>query len=230
VTRRPCPACRGTGLQHIRAGCAYVRCYICKGKGAILLSSPPAPSGVPSSGGNRPPEGGEKQIKSWIAPLVVVLALSLGCTFDLSQLRALPGGDAGADLVPVADLVRALVPDALPALAPDAQPVLVADAQPVLVADAQPALAPDAQPVLVADAQPVLVTDAQPVYGDCQLKGVSYNSTMCPNLAYRCLQVQGLEKGGLSVGPLSPDPCRYVLSPANEWIVSTCRLCPKVAP
>ena len=223
MTRRPCPACRGTGLQHIRAGCAYVRCYICKGKGAILLSLPPVPSDVPSSGGNRPPEGGEKQIKSWIAPLVVVLALSLGCTFDLSQLRALPGGDAGADLVPA----DALVPAA------DLVRVLVADALPVLAPDALPALAPDALPALAPDALPVLAPDALPVYADCPdpPAGKSYTLEACPSVSssVSCKRALFRTDGGYLVASL-PSPCRRVLvlpaSPGRYWYVTDCADCP----
>lgn len=228
MTRALCPACRGTGIQHIRAACHYVPCYVCQGRGAILLSLPPLMPGVPSSGGNQPQRGGENQIKKWLAPLVFLL-LGLACTFDASQLRALPGAigpasDAGADLQPAIDL------QPTPA---DLQPVI--DLRPV--ADLQSS--PDQrQP---ADLRPVvdLLPDLLPPSFDALFRDDA-GHPLCPNLptggytlgitcpsVVACFQATVTATGAKVIGP-----CLRVVPSTGipQWYVSDCSQCAGIVP
>jgi hypothetical protein len=86
-TNLTCGACGGRGYLLIRGGCTRIPCSACRGLGVVRLSPPGASSGIPSSGGNHPSEGGEGQIKKWIGIVALLLLCCCGCDFEPCLLR-----------------------------------------------------------------------------------------------------------------------------------------------
>ena len=223
-----CTACGGTGFQAVRGPCAVSRCYICRGRGVVVVSFPPTSPVRQSASEDRSPKGGEKQIKAWNGMLALSL-LCLACSPAPSTAPASPDAGIIAPLVrgrepaPPAPDALPTSPDALPALAPDALPASAPDALPVLapVPDALPAPAPDALPASVPDALPASPDSLPP---SCTTGG-KYRGNACPG-TYRCGEVGSV--GQIYWGTSVPPPCLMVFSPDTVWLyvpAGKCSLC-----